>query len=157
MVTCCIEATYWLCWKVDMVVVLYFTTLRSHCGSNTSSTILEVRIFLLIGWRVEHPDQYTVTSILPFPSFLYPHVYKEPQALALRGGNRLQRSSFQLRSRPPIQLNPGWAGPPQHVEMMVITVTNRQQDGLRKQVSSQPINHGNAPKSCSLNYPARVC
>lgn len=33
---------------------------------------------------------------------------------------------------------------PRHVEMMVIPVTNRQQNGLRKQVSSQPINHGNA-------------
>lgn len=31
--------------------------------------------------------------------------------------------------------------------MMVIPVTNRQWNGLRKQVSSQPINHGNAPKS----------
>lgn len=39
--------------------------------------------------RVKHPDRYTVTSILPFPSFLYPHVYKETQALALRGGIRL--------------------------------------------------------------------
>lgn len=33
---------------------------------------------------------------------------------------------------------------PWHVEMMVIPVTNRQQNGLRKQVSSQPINHDNA-------------
>lgn len=36
---------------------------------------------------------------------------------------------------------------PQRVQMMVIPVTNGRPNGLRKQVSSQPINHGNAPKS----------
>lgn len=38
---------------------------------------------------------------------------------------------------------------------MVIPVTNRQRNGLRKQVSSQPINHGNAPKSG--NNPVHIC
>lgn len=45
--------------------------------------------------------------------------------------------------------------PTWHVEMMVIPVTKRQRKGLRKQVSSQPINHGNAPK-CWTN-PVHIC
>lgn len=111
-------------------VLRYIYTLNGiTCGHALCVLLFESLI------RLDYSDLYT-TLLLAVSC-----IDCNPLKLALAGFS----TGFWLHS--PIRWTAQCTASPQHVEMMVITVTNRQQDGLRKQVSSQPINHGNTPKS----------